>query len=40
MHNSEVEQLFELIPVGHHAIVVGARPAGAAYWSTPPASDI
>ena len=40
MHNSEVEQLFGLIPVGHHAIVVGARPAGAAYWSTPPASDI
>ncbi len=40
MHNSEVEQLFPMIPVGQHVIVVGTRPAGAAYWSTPTASDI
>lgn len=40
MHNSEVEQLYPMISVGAHVIVVGHRPAGAAYWSTPPASDI
>ena len=40
MHNSEVEQLFPLIDVGEHVIVVGSRPAGAAYWSVPTASDI
>jgi len=40
MHNSEIERLFPMIPQGQHVIVVGSRPAGAAYWSTPPASDI
>jgi lipoprotein-anchoring transpeptidase ErfK/SrfK len=40
MHNSEIEQLYPMIDVGDHVVVVGARPAGAAYWSVPPASDI
>lgn len=40
MHNSEIEQLYPLIDVGEHVIVVGSRPAGAAYWSVPAASDI
>jgi lipoprotein-anchoring transpeptidase ErfK/SrfK len=40
MHNGEIEQLFPMVPVGQHVIVVGSRPAGAAYWSTPAASDI
>jgi lipoprotein-anchoring transpeptidase ErfK/SrfK len=40
MHNSEVEQLYPMIDVGDHVIVVGRRPPGAAYWSVPPASDI
>jgi len=40
MHNSEIEQLYPMIEVGDHVIVVGARPAGAQYWSVPPASDI
>jgi hypothetical protein len=26
--------------VGEHVIIVGSRPAGAAYWSVPAASDI
>jgi lipoprotein-anchoring transpeptidase ErfK/SrfK len=37
MHNSEVEELYPLIDVGDHVVIVGARPAGAAYWSFPPA---
>jgi lipoprotein-anchoring transpeptidase ErfK/SrfK len=40
MHNGEIEQLYPMIDVGDHVLVVGARPAGAAYWSVPPASDI
>lgn len=40
MHNSEIEQLYPMIDVGDHVIVVGARPPGAQYWSVPPASDI
>jgi len=40
MHNSDVEQLYPLIDVGEHVIIVGSRPAGAAYWSVPAASDI
>jgi lipoprotein-anchoring transpeptidase ErfK/SrfK len=40
MHNDEVIQLYDLVKVGEHVIVAGARPAGAAYWSVPPASDI
>jgi lipoprotein-anchoring transpeptidase ErfK/SrfK len=40
MHNSEIEQLYPMIDVGEHVVVVGARPKGAQYWSVPPASDI
>jgi lipoprotein-anchoring transpeptidase ErfK/SrfK len=40
MHNSEVEQLYPMIDIGDHVIVVGARPPGAQYWSVPPSSDI
>ncbi len=40
MHNTEIEQLYPMIEVGDHVIVVGARPKGAQYWSVPPASDI
>jgi lipoprotein-anchoring transpeptidase ErfK/SrfK len=40
MRNEEIEDLFERIPVGAHVIVVGARPAGAAYWDTPGTADI
>jgi lipoprotein-anchoring transpeptidase ErfK/SrfK len=40
MHNSEIEQLYPMVDVGDHVVVVGARPPGAAYWSVPPASDI
>jgi lipoprotein-anchoring transpeptidase ErfK/SrfK len=39
MHNEDVEQLFDMIDVGQHVIVVGHRPAGAAYWDTPPSKD-
>jgi lipoprotein-anchoring transpeptidase ErfK/SrfK len=39
MHNSEVEQLYPQIDVGDHVVIVGARPAGAVYWSFPPASN-
>ena len=40
MHNAEVEDLFERIPVGAHVIVVGHRPANASYWDTPGDADI
>jgi lipoprotein-anchoring transpeptidase ErfK/SrfK len=38
MHNAEVEQLYPQVAVGDHVVIVGARPASAAYWSFPPAS--
>ena len=37
MHNDEVVQLYPDVQVGDHVVIVGARPAGAAYWSFPPA---
>jgi L,D-transpeptidase ErfK/SrfK len=40
MHNSEVEQLYPLVPVGARIIIVGTRPAGAAEWDTPATVDI
>jgi lipoprotein-anchoring transpeptidase ErfK/SrfK len=40
MHNTEVIQLYPLIDVGEHVIVVGSRPSTAAYWSVPAPSDI
>jgi lipoprotein-anchoring transpeptidase ErfK/SrfK len=39
MHNTDVVALYPLVPVGTHVIVVGQRPAGAAYWDTPPGMD-
>jgi hypothetical protein len=40
MHNSEVEELFDLVPIGSHVIVVGSRPSWAQEWDTPAPSDI
>ena len=39
MNNDDVVTLFPMIPVGAHVVVVGARPANAGYWDTPPAQD-
>jgi len=36
MHNDEVTQLYPLVNVGDHVVIVGARPASATYWSFPP----
>jgi lipoprotein-anchoring transpeptidase ErfK/SrfK len=35
MHNQDVIALFDMIDVGQHVIIVGKRPASAAYWSMP-----
>lgn len=40
MQNAQIEDLFERIEIGDHVLVVGYRPPGAAYWSTPAAADI
>ena len=40
MHNAEVEELFEMVPVGSRVIVVGARPSWAQEWDTPGDADI
>jgi lipoprotein-anchoring transpeptidase ErfK/SrfK len=40
MHNAEIEQLYEILPVGTHVIVAGARPATAQEWDTPATADI
>ena len=40
MHNAEVEELFEMVPVGSRVIVVGARPSWAQEWDTPGNADI
>ena len=39
MHNTDVVELYPLVPVGTHVLVVGHRPADAAYWDTPPGKD-
>jgi lipoprotein-anchoring transpeptidase ErfK/SrfK len=39
MHNDEVVALYPMVPVGTHVLIVGHRPAGAAYWDTPPGMD-
>jgi lipoprotein-anchoring transpeptidase ErfK/SrfK len=39
MHNTDVVALYPMVPVGTHVLVVGHRPAGAAYWDTPPGKD-
>lgn len=40
MRNEEIEELYELIPVGAHVIIAGYRPPGAQEWDTPAAADI
>jgi lipoprotein-anchoring transpeptidase ErfK/SrfK len=40
MRNEEVEQLFEMIDVGQHVVIVGHRPAGAQEGDTPAEFDI
>jgi hypothetical protein len=39
MHNDDIVTLYPMVPVGTHVLVVGQRPAGAAYWDTPPGKD-
>jgi lipoprotein-anchoring transpeptidase ErfK/SrfK len=39
MHNTDVVQLYPMVPVGTHVLVVGYRPASAVYWDTPPGKD-
>ena len=39
MNNDDVVTLYPMVPVGTHVLVVGYRPAGAAYWDTPPGKD-
>ncbi len=39
MHNDDVVTLYPMVPVGAHVLIVGHRPAGAAYWDTPPGQD-
>ena len=42
MHNEQIEQLYELVPVGTKVIIMGARPAGAVegdFPDTPDGSD-
>jgi hypothetical protein len=39
MHNDDVVTLYPMVPVGAHVLVVGHRPADAAYWDTPPGQD-
>jgi lipoprotein-anchoring transpeptidase ErfK/SrfK len=39
MNNDDVTALYPMVPVGAHVIVVGYRPAGTAYWDTPPGKD-
>ena len=40
MRNEEVEELFEMIEVGQHVVIVGHRPAGAQEGDTPAEFDI
>lgn len=40
LHNDEIIQLYDMVKVGEHVIIVGTRPASAGYWSVPAASDI
>jgi len=40
MRNEEVEELFDMIDVGQHVVIVGHRPAGAREGDTPAQFDI
>jgi lipoprotein-anchoring transpeptidase ErfK/SrfK len=39
MYNEDIITLYPMVPEGTKVIVVGYRPAGAAYWDTPPGKD-
>jgi lipoprotein-anchoring transpeptidase ErfK/SrfK len=39
MNNEDVVTLYPMVPEDTPVIVVGFRPAGAAYWDTPPGKD-
>jgi hypothetical protein len=39
MHNEQVEELYELVPVGSKVIIMGSRPPGAAEWDLPDTPD-
>ena len=39
MHNEQVEELFDLVPVGTKVIIMGSRPSGAAEWDFPDTPD-
>jgi lipoprotein-anchoring transpeptidase ErfK/SrfK len=39
MYNSEVEQLYEMVPVGSKVIIIGERPAGASEGDLPDTPD-
>jgi lipoprotein-anchoring transpeptidase ErfK/SrfK len=39
MHNEDVEELYELVPVGSKVIIVGQRPSWADEWDVPDTPD-
>ena len=39
MHNAQVEELYEMVPVGAKVIIIGARPASATEWDFPDTPD-
>ena len=39
MHNEQVEELYELVPVGTKVIIMGSRPSWAAEWDFPDTPD-
>jgi lipoprotein-anchoring transpeptidase ErfK/SrfK len=39
MHNEDVEELYELVPVGTKVIIVGSRPSWAQEWDVPDTPD-
>jgi lipoprotein-anchoring transpeptidase ErfK/SrfK len=39
MNNDDIVTLYPMVPVRTTVLVVGHRPAGAAYWDTPPGKD-
>ena len=39
MHNAQVEELYEMVPVGAKVIIIGARPAWATEGDVPDSPD-
>jgi L,D-transpeptidase-like protein/putative peptidoglycan binding protein len=39
MHNEQVEELYDLVPVGTKVIIMGSRPSGASEWDFPDTPD-